>query len=186
MGGREDSVLGRGMARGQSWGPVGIEHTWTKVCPETQTHTPRTPSRTQAGGRAHRPVWQADPLVYPYISQSLGRVLEEGVLYLKIEARWSFRPENMLCLHQKIKSSKPTSVHAVLIYARLVAARGLEAEVPRPPSKGLPGLGGPSWPRKGKRPQPHCLPPGPPPRTSAGRTKQAGLSAVAAVSHPAL
>lgn len=73
----------------------------------------------------------------------------------------------------------------VFIYVRLLPAGGLEAVAARPPSKGLPSLGGPAWPRKGKRPQPHCLPPGPPPRTSADRTKQTGLSAVATVSHPA-
>lgn len=39
----EDSVLGRGMACGQSWGLVGM---------------------------GHRTVWQASSLVYPHIFQS--------------------------------------------------------------------------------------------------------------------
>lgn len=61
-------------------------------------------------------------------------------------------------------------------YTLLILVRGL--------ARAAPVWGASHWPRKGKRPQPHCLPPGPPPRPAADRTKQA-LSAVATVSHPA-
>lgn len=49
-----------------------------------------------------------------------------------------------------------------------------------PLTRAVPVPGAPSRPRKGKRPQPRCLPPGPPP----GLPQTDSLSVVATVSHP--
>lgn len=164
-------------------------HTWTKVCPETQTQTPRTPSRTQmlrAGHTGQCGRWTG---LYTYRSYSCGRLWGES--WRRERCPEGQKPDGALDLRKGYGYTKtrdplnqPLCLPALPSSQQLLAG-GLEEETARPPHKGLPSLGGLIWPRKGKRPQPCCLQPGPPPTTSADRTKQTGLSAVAMVSHPA-